>query len=330
MKKSLIIIISIIFVGLFFILIPLAKRGENLLPNPGKKEGSLREEGGSEEQKIKILGSILESNETDSILPSRNLKEPSPILGEDAGIAVLFTRDFNGNILYQKNIDKKLPIASLTKLMTAMIVIDKYPLEKEIIVSQEDIWTEGESGRLSPGEKISIRNLLYLSLLVSSNDAAAALARVIGEKKFVELMNEKVKEIGLLNTNFSNPHGLDDKENFSTAKDLAILTQYSLLNYPSLWEILKIKEIDLFSQDYLKRQIVHHVRNTNTLLSQVGVLGGKTGYTEEAKDTMILAATAPGKIKGNIILVVLGVEVGERITKTKILYDWVCQAWRWE
>jgi len=328
MKKSLIIVIFTVFLALILSFFIRGKQGGNLSLNFDEEGGTLQEEGGGGEQKFKILGSISEFDKTDNVLPIRNLKELSPDLEETAGIAVLFTKDRNGSILYQKNIDKRLPIASLTKLMTAMIVIDKYPLEKEIIVSQEDVWTEGESGRLSPGEKTSIKNLLYLSLLVSSNDAASTLARVIGEKKFVELMNEKVKEIGLLNTHFANSHGLDDKENFSTAKDLAILTQYSLVNYPSLWEILKIEEIDLFSQDHLGRQILHHVRNTNKLLSEPYVLGGKTGYTQEAKDTMILVSKAPGKVEGNIVLVILGVD--NRIQRTKTLYDWILKAWRWE
>lgn len=328
MKKYLIIVILIVFLALFFSFFTRVKKEENSPLNFKEGEKISKEEGGSEEQKFKMLGSISESDKTDNLLPIRNLEEPLPDPEETAGIAVLFTQDGNGSILYQKNIDKRLPVASLTKLMTAMIVIDKYPLEKEIIVSQEDVWTEGESGKLSSGEKISIKNLLYLSILVSSNDAASALAGVIGENKFVELMNEKVKEIGLLDTHFSNPHGLDDKDNFSTAKDLAILTQYSLLNYPSLWEILKIEEIDLFSQDYLGRQILHHVRNTNKLLSEPHVLGGKTGYTQEAKDTMILAAKAPGKVEGDIVLVILGVD--NRIQRTKTLYDWILKAWRWE
>jgi len=328
MKKYLIIFTFIILSVFFFILFPIGKR-EGKLPErlEGEKE-DFQEEGGGEIKNYNMLGKALEPYPSYDLFPIRDYKIALPELGEKAGIAILFNQQGKGNILYQKNINEKLPVASLTKLMSAIIVIDKYPLDKEVTVSQRAVWTEGESGRLSPGEKITIKNLLYLSLLVSSNDAASALAEVIGENKFVDLMNKKVQEIGLKNTHFASPHGLDNKENFSTAEDLAFLTQYSILNYPSLWEILKIEEIDIVSYDHLERDILHHTRNTNKLLLEEGVIGGKTGYTEEAKDTMILAVKAPGKIQGNIVLVLLGVD--NRIQRTKQLYDWVLKAWEWE
>lgn len=264
-------------------------------------------------------------------LSIREPHEPPPALQEKAAIAILFEEDGKEKILYQKNIKEKLPIASLTKLMSAMIVIDKYPLDKEVTVSQRAVSTEGESGRLSPGEKISIENLLDLSLLVSSNDAAQALAEVIGEKKFVDLMNKKTNEIGLKNTHFANSHGLDAKGNFSTAEDLVLLTQYSILYYPKIWEILGMKEKKLIGKDNLGREIFHHPRNVaRELLDEKSVIGAKTGYTEDAGETIILTARAPGNPKGNMVIVILGVGIGERIQKAKELYDWVLKAFRWE
>jgi D-alanyl-D-alanine carboxypeptidase len=187
---------------------------------------------------------------------------------------------------------------------------------------------------LQPGEIITIEGLLDLSLLVSSNDATSALAEVMGEDKFVELMNKKAKEIGLLNTHFVNSHGLDEKDhqnNLSSAYDLALMTQYSILHYPKIWEILGQTEKDVIGYNTIGREIVHHPRNVSRdLLSKEGILGGKTGYTEDAGETMILAMKAPGNVRGNIVIVILGVGIGERIQKAVQLYNWVRSAYIWQ
>ncbi|MFH0987290.1 MAG: serine hydrolase [Patescibacteria group bacterium] len=325
MKRKLFLIVAIfaLIISLFFI-VP-EKNRRFFSATPKNKGGILKEEGGSEE--YLNLENVSRFCPACGLLPTRKPELSPPHLGETAGIAILFNEDGKTNILYEKNIDQRLPIASLTKLMTAMIVIDKYPLDKTVEVSQGAVWTEGESGRLSAGERTSVLNLLRLTLLVSSNDAASVLAEIIGTKSFVDLMNEKTKEIGLENTHFTNVHGLDDKENFSSVEDLALLTQYSLLYYPEIWEILQVKEIDVFSQDFLGRKILHHLRNTNKLIYQEDVLGGKTGYTEEAKETMILATKAPQKTLGNIIIVLLGVD--DRIKRAEELYGWTKGAYYW-
>lgn len=256
------------------------------------------------------------------IRPDFNVK-----LNEKSAIAVFFDEKGNEKILYQKDIDKKLPIASLTKLMTAMVVIDNYNLDQITTVSQRAIDTLEEVGRLHVGEKITIRGLLELSLLVSSNDAATALAEVMGEKKFVEKMNEKAKEIGLPNTYFTDPHGLS-KDSVSSARDFAILTEYSILHYPEIWKILG-KRQSIIKGYAGGEEIVHIANNTNTLINEDCVLGGKTGYTEEAGDTMMLAMKAPGSVEGNVVLVLLGLGIAERIPRTKNLYDWVLWGWDW-
>lgn len=328
MKKSFTLLLLFGLLTISVIFFSADRTKERIIENRGVKEGILKEEGGSEEEQYNLLAEAIGVHQSCNLFPVRNNNVVLPQTGERAGIAVFFNDEGKGTILYETNVRERLPIASLTKLMSAMIIIDRYPLDQEIVVSQRDVWTEGESGRLSPGEKITIKNLLYLSLLVSSNDASSALAEVIGEKKFVDLMNLTAKNLGLLSTHFANPHGLDDKENFSTAEDLVLLTQHLLLYYPSIWDILKIKEIDIISRDHLGNRIIHHTRNTNKLISEEKVLGGKTGYTEEAKDTMILATKSPGKVNGNIILVLLGVD--DRIQRMRELYNWLEIGYSWQ
>lgn len=260
--------------------------------------------------------------------PKRRRENYNLQLNEKAGIAVFFDKKGEKNILYQKNIKEKLPIASLTKLMTAIIVFDNYDLDKVVEISKSAVDTPEEVGRLIVGEKISIWGLLNLALLVSSNDAAQALAEVIGPEKFVEMMNKKTQEIGLFNTHFSDAHGLSNG-NYSTAEDLVLLTQYSIIHYPQIWKILRERQMTIIGTDSLGREIVHSPNNTNKLLGEDYVFGGKTGYTNEAGDTMILAMNSPGIVEGDIVLVLLGLGVAERIPRTKNFYDWVRWGWNW-
>lgn len=310
----LILILIIAFIG-FFIFFPFSGEEE-------KKE-AIQSVVIAQKEEIKII-------DFSTFFPVKSEEYSLPEIGEKAGIAILFTTSGRKEILYQKNIDDRLALASLTKLAAAMVVIDNYPLDKEVEVSKEAILTLGESGRLSPGEKMSVASLLDLTLLVSSNDAASALAEIIGKEKFIGLMNKKIEEIGFKNTHLMNPHGLDEENHYSTASDLALMTQYSIIHYPEIWEILGTREKDVFGKDNLGREILHHCRNTNKLLSEDGVLGGKTGYTEDAGDCMILAAKAYGEMKGNLVLVLLGMEYPNRIPKTKQLYDWLKGVYIWE
>jgi len=188
-------------------------------------------------------------------------------------------------VLYSKNEDEILPIASLTKLMTALVVIEdpeNYPLNKEVKISREAAFQIDvpEYGNLKPGERKTIYDLLNFMLFFSSNDAAFALAEQIDVKNFVNRMNQKAKEIGLENTYFSNPTGLDpenlkwslenkDHFNYSTARDLVLLGKYILKNYPLIFEFSNLKnKIQLLENQYL--------------------IGMKTGYTNEAGGCIFL------------------------------------------
>lgn len=336
MKKIsiiLILVLVVIFI-LFFLFFPLGDKREGREREMAKVLG---EEG--EEEEVKQSETDKKSFDDCSIsscifFPIRDETKPLLELGEKAGIAVLFTSHGEKEILYQKNIDEELPIASLTKIMTAMIVVDHYDLDDIITVSKDAVLTEGESGRLSPGEQMSVEGLLDLSLLVSSNDAVSALVEKMGEEKFIRLMNEEMERIGLYKIHFKNAHGLDEKDhnnNTASVYELALMTEYSMLQYPLVWDILGTVEKDVYGSNGLGQSIHHHPRNVSRkLLEEEGVIGGKTGYTEDAVETMILTMEAPGIVEGNIVIVILGVGIGERIQKAKQAYNWLNTAYIWE
>jgi len=145
--------------------------------------------------------------------------------------AILIERD-SGRILYSKNISQKLPIASTTKIMTALIAIEKGDLNKVVTIKKEWTEIEGSSIYLKPNEKIKLKDLIFGLMLRSGNDAAVAIAHEIAGsiENFSMLMNKRAKEIGAKNTNFTNPHGLHSEDHYSTAYDLAIITREALKN----------------------------------------------------------------------------------------------------
>lgn len=267
-------------------------------------------------------------------LPVRNWNVSSVEIGADA---VLSADENIEKIFYQKNISKRVPIASLTKLMTAIVVLDNYNLEEKIKISSAAVRTEGEMGGLIVGEEITVKNLLYVMLIESSNDAAFAFAEKTGVENFIGLMNKKSVELDLKNTYFANPAGLDNKNNYSTAFDLARITS-AALRYPQIWEILRTQEINVKSekdQTNSSSQIFsHRLINSNKLLSTlsgVTILGGKTGYTDLAGGCMILVVQFENF---RVINIVLGADGGtpflDRFKETEKLVNWLKIAYIWK
>ncbi len=235
----------------------------------------------------------------------RNLK-----INAKEAISVKINKDGKEKILFQKNRHQPLPIASITKLMTALTVIklENNDLSKMIIVTKKAVNQDGDS-KLKEGEKISIKNLLYMALIESSNDAAFALTEPIGEKKFVQLMNLNASKIGLQHTYYFNPTGLepDDQNkpiNYSTAEDLIILTKYIIENYPQIFEITKQRSYIISDPNKMGRHIIS--QNTDKLLGKVsGIIGGKTGWTPRAGGCLLLVLNDPDN-NGYFVNVVLG------------------------
>lgn len=260
------------------------------------------------------------------IYPARNFNVLDIEINAESYLLYDAERDL---ILYSKNIEEKMYIASLTKLMAAMVVLSNAAPEEIAFVSQNAVKTEGEMGNLVVGEKISVRNLLHALLIESSNDAATALAEHIenksaesegGRLKFVELMNKKSEVLGLKNTHFTTPSGLNG--NYSTALDLIRLAKASF-DYPLIWEILKKSSAEVESDD---KKIVHHYANSNKLLARFpNILGGKTGYTEEAGECMILVHEI--KQGQRNIFVILNAK--DRTAEMTKFIQWSLEAFLW-
>ncbi len=226
-------------------------------------------------------------------------------------------------ILFKKDSESKLQIASLTKLMTAFVVAEHYDPSQTVDISKAAVDQEGDFGQLKVGQVFQAKNLLYSLLIASSNDAAYALAEVIGLPAFVDMMNLEAKSMGLKNTNFTNPMGLDDENNYSTSEDLAVIGE-RIAEKPILFDIISKKEFDLYTPD----GVFHHkMLNTNELLGKnPDVIGGKTGYTEKAKGCLLIIMKAPDK-KGYLVHVVLGSE--DRFGEMEKMIEWTAGAYNW-
>lgn len=193
-----------------------------------------------------------------------------------------------GRVLYEKNADEKSLIASTTKIMTGLIICQQCDMGARVQIRPEAVGIEGSCMYLKAGEIFSVKELLYGLLLRSGNDAAVALAIFCAgsTEAFVARMNEKAEDLGLTATHFANPHGLDSEENYSTAKDLAILGAYAMEN-ELFREICSTKSIQLQS-----RSLVNH----NKLLWRYdGAVGIKTGYTKAAGRILVSAAEKNGR-----------------------------------
>jgi len=206
-------------------------------------------------------------------------------------------------VVYEQNEKLRLPIASLTKLMTALVVLENYDLNQQVMISKAAVDQDETIGQLRVGEILSVKDLLYMTLIESSNDAAYALSELIGVNNFIEVMNWQAKNMGLKNTHFVNPNGLDDPKNYSSAQDLAILIK-NLLSKPLLWNILQTSEYKV----YMPEGKLHHMaKNTNILLGEESqwqnkIYGGKTGWTLDAKGCLALVIKDGGSYLINIIL----------------------------
>jgi D-alanyl-D-alanine carboxypeptidase (penicillin-binding protein 5/6) len=263
---------------------------------------------------------IMPASEPD-YLPLRDFNILDPEIQPKS--AVLFdTR--SGKFLYEKNIDKKLPIASLTKLMTAVVIVENMNLNSTITVPVEDINVDGYGADLYKDERLRASDLLKIMLIKSSNDAALAFQSEARRQgiDLVQKMVDKADELGMNDTKFTNPAGLDD-EAFSTARDLVKLVQY-VSKHKLIWEILRTKELDVYSID---GSIVHHLVNTDQLLGELGgIIGGKTGFTDKAMGTMILLVDVNNNFS-NLIGVILG--SNDRFTDIRRLIEWGKTAYRW-
>lgn len=195
-----------------------------------------------------------------------------------------------GEILFSKNHDEKTSIASITKVMTAIIAIESGMMDETTAASLKAIYTEGSSIYLEQGESMTIEDLVYGLMLRSGNDSAVAIAEHVGgsEEGFVHLMNDKAKWIGMTNTSFRNSHGLEAEDHYSTAYDMALLMQYAMNN--ETFRTISGTKI------YKAKSRTYSWLNKNKLLTRhyEYTTGGKTGYTKRAGRTLLTTASKDG------------------------------------
>ena len=220
-----------------------------------------------------------------------------------------------GALLYAKNENERRSMASTTKIMTALTVLEDFDLDKKCTISSHAANTEGSALGLHEGDVLSVYSLLYALMLVSGNDAAVALAESCAgsEEAFVAQMNRKAAQLGLKNTHFANASGLTDDKHFSSASDMAHLTRYALQN-KQFERLCTCKDKNI---RFLKPKKTVTLHNHNRLLSEYeGCIGVKTGYTERAGRCLVSAARRAG-----VTLIVVSLSDARDWSDHKALFD---------
>lgn len=258
-----------------------------------------------------------------------------------AGSSVAIDAD-SGTILHYDDGRRRIQIASLTKMMTAILVMENISdLDEEVVITEEALNVPGtivgcptsvfcNGNRMYAGEKVRAIDLMKVMLMNSANDSATALAGHIAgtPRKFVDMMNDKAKSMGLKDTHFCTPSGLEidgeEDQCYSSAYDIARIAAYSL-KYDTIWDIMRIPEGRFYSSD---GKYMHELKNTDMLLSTLpNCIGGKTGFTPLAGKSLLLGAEdSTGKHK--IISVVLNDE--QRWDDMRILVDWIFTNYKWQ
>ena len=226
------------------------------------------------------------------LIPAGDASLPVALTGVNARGAVLMEAE-TGDVIFGQNQNARLPMASTTKLMTALVAVESLPVETAVKIPAEAVGVEGSSIYLTEGEVLTLEQLLYALLLESANDAATAIAITVAGSvaAFAEKMNARAASLGLTDTHFVNPHGLDAEGHYTTAYELALITREALQN-PTLRRICETsrKTIPLRGEEGVRLLLNH-----NKLLSSYeGCIGGKTGYTKKTGRCLVSAARREG------------------------------------
>lgn len=226
----------------------------------------------------------------------------------------------SGKVLFSKNSDTPILPASTTKMATALVALESYNLEDILTIGKIKI--DGQKIGLLEGEKITVKDLLYGLLVASGNDTAEVLAANYpgGRTSFVEKMNELAKTLGLENTHFVNPTGLDEFLHFSTAKDLVTIASFAIQN-PLIAEIVATQEANTSSLNMKS----HKLSNINLLVGKIpGVVGVKTGWTLNSGESVITYINRDGK---RVMIALMG--SGDRFGETETLINWIFDNYSW-
>jgi serine-type D-Ala-D-Ala carboxypeptidase (penicillin-binding protein 5/6) len=234
---------------------------------------------------------------------------PDLEIGAGSALSIFLKRGGARQVLFEKNADEQKAVGSLTKLMTAKIVLENY----------------------NPNQTVKFLNkqfraidLLYPLLIESNNGAASSLTEVMGHDKFVELMNSQAKSLGMRDTKFLNPAGLDQPGQYSTARDLVKLAEHLIKEKSFMWNILSLARFDLYSAN---GEFIYSGKSTNELLGKIPlIIGGKTGETPQAGGCLLLVLEAPDG-QGYLVNVILNSQ--DRFGETEKLIEWAKSAYVW-
>lgn len=264
---------------------------------------------------------------TKSLIPRRIVNNSFGV--KTTATNILVADQESGAVLYNRDFLQTVPIASITKLMTALVILDTNPNWDEIVEIREEDHRIGNQVYLLTGETISIKNLFYLMLIASSNEAAIALSRSVGIDNFSEAMNAKAVELGMLGAHFVEPTGLSP-DNVATPNDLVILANQAF-GRSEITDIVNLAEYNFFTIN-TKRFV--RARSTNQLLGSFlddntyKIIGAKTGYLDEAGYCLLMQVS---RHDGAVInLVLLGANtIDDRWQEAKGLIDWVFRSYEW-
>jgi len=311
--KTLFYKITAISVSIFLLLFLVQKSANYFTNNNSNDNGSVLGVKNDNQSRINELKNKL-------VLPPVTVPgTPKPIINAKNYVLV---DQKSAEIIVAKDEHISVPIASITKLMTAILTMENGKLDAITTVSKNAIYTNGSTIGLAIDEKISINDLLNALLINSANDSAIVLAEYISgsEEKFVELMNSKANDLRMSNTHFLDPAGLND-EGRSSANDIAILLSYAL-RFDNIKSIIKTPEKDIVSISGL----THHLVNSNRLVKEEmffsGIIGGKTGFTPTAGHNLVSAAERDGHILIAVIINTYSSSITASAEECKSLLEW--------
>ncbi len=258
---------------------------------------------------------------------------PTPIINPFVDRPQILSKNYligdyqSGQVILKYNENNRVPIASTTKIMTAVIAMENYQPSDVVTISQTAANQIGADVYLLPNEKITVSELLHCLLIKSGNDAAYALAEHLdqngGTAKFVDHMNKKAQELGMRDTNYKDPAGLD-VDGYSTARDLFILSRYALKNT----NIINYTKIAKYTAYNIDKTISHPLDNSNRLVSEYnyqGAIGIKTGYMPEAGHCLVSAAERDGHTLIGVILNTYADTASASADESKKMLDWAFQ-----
>jgi len=244
-------------------------------------------------QRSRVSPAILEYLQIPRYIPT-----PDPL--EVRAAAAILMDGETGDVLFERNPDERLPPASITKILTALVILERGQPTDTVLVSPEAARVGGHRLGLRPGQRVLLEDLLAAILIRSANDAAWAAAEHVGQglPGFVTLMNAKAEALGMRHSQFVNPHGLDEPDHFTTARDLALLTR-AALDHPDFARLVRTREATVRIWNPGRRSLISRTRvvvNHNRLLGRLeGADGVKTGYTDAAGRCLVASASRGGQ-----------------------------------